>query len=532
MTLLTECPRLHLLVTSRSPLRVRAEHIYEVGPLDLPPEGADEHEAAAASAVALFVQRAAAVRPGFALTAENVVDGHRRSAARSTASRSRSSSRRRACGRCRSARSSSGSIRRSRCSSAGRGTCPSVSARCAARSSGAPTCSRPRPARRSRRFRCSRAASASAPPRRCSRRPGTARSARRARGARRRESDRYDRIGTGVTTFRLLSLVRAYAAELLSPERVDPPRPTRGWRNYRDLAVRAQPGLRGAGPAGCGSPRLERETENLAAVTRVLFDAPRPRDGGGLPGGRSTSISGSAATSAWCGPGARSCSRSPSARAVALSPRARAIAEYYVNAVRFWQEPEVRCRTRPDSQPRPLPRGRRRLRRRARGGLARPRPALEAAHPTSRPPRRARDEPRRLRRDRRRVGPGDGADRARSRRHGSGRHGGRARAVRAEPRPRDGPGRTARDRHRDELARLDAAALRRRGGGAGRLRARRSTSRSRCTTTKGSPTGSSRSSRLRARPRRRRRCRAPPRRRADGCAAARGSSTPQRSSST
>ena len=74
VTLLTGCPRLQLLVTSRSPMRVRAEHIYEVGPLDVPPEGADDREAAAASAVELFVRRAAAVRPGFALTPENVAD--------------------------------------------------------------------------------------------------------------------------------------------------------------------------------------------------------------------------------------------------------------------------------------------------------------------------------------------------------------------------------------------------------------------------------------------------------------------------
>ena len=39
--LLTECPHLTLLVTSRSPLRVRAEHIYEVGPLEVPADDAD-----------------------------------------------------------------------------------------------------------------------------------------------------------------------------------------------------------------------------------------------------------------------------------------------------------------------------------------------------------------------------------------------------------------------------------------------------------------------------------------------------------
>lgn len=60
--LINRAPRLQLLVTSRAPLRVRAERIFEVGPLDVPDETLP---AAKSSAVALFVQRAAAVRPGF-----------------------------------------------------------------------------------------------------------------------------------------------------------------------------------------------------------------------------------------------------------------------------------------------------------------------------------------------------------------------------------------------------------------------------------------------------------------------------------
>jgi predicted ATPase/class 3 adenylate cyclase len=52
--------RVKLLATSREPLRLRAEHIYPVPPLEL------QHDA-----VELFVERAQAARPDFQLTAEN-----------------------------------------------------------------------------------------------------------------------------------------------------------------------------------------------------------------------------------------------------------------------------------------------------------------------------------------------------------------------------------------------------------------------------------------------------------------------------
>jgi predicted ATPase len=68
--LLTQSPRLTILVTSRSPLRIRAERTYEVHPLRVPDDG-EGAEAGDASAVRLFVERAGAVRPGFALTAAN-----------------------------------------------------------------------------------------------------------------------------------------------------------------------------------------------------------------------------------------------------------------------------------------------------------------------------------------------------------------------------------------------------------------------------------------------------------------------------
>lgn len=65
--LIGAAPRLTLLVTSRSPLRVRAERLFPLGPLAVPPADADAAAIARSPAVALFVERAAAVRPGFRL---------------------------------------------------------------------------------------------------------------------------------------------------------------------------------------------------------------------------------------------------------------------------------------------------------------------------------------------------------------------------------------------------------------------------------------------------------------------------------
>jgi predicted ATPase/class 3 adenylate cyclase len=71
--LLAAGPGVRILVTSRAPLRVAGEHEYQVSPLVLPDPatGATPEELAASEAVALFVERARAIDPGFALTDEN-----------------------------------------------------------------------------------------------------------------------------------------------------------------------------------------------------------------------------------------------------------------------------------------------------------------------------------------------------------------------------------------------------------------------------------------------------------------------------
>jgi predicted ATPase/class 3 adenylate cyclase len=71
--LLSAAPRVKMVATSRSPLRVYGEREYAVPPLDLPDLS---HLPTAArlsqfEAVALFIERATAVRPGFAVTNEN-----------------------------------------------------------------------------------------------------------------------------------------------------------------------------------------------------------------------------------------------------------------------------------------------------------------------------------------------------------------------------------------------------------------------------------------------------------------------------
>jgi predicted ATPase/DNA-binding CsgD family transcriptional regulator len=71
--LLAACPLLKVLVTSREVLRVTGEHDYPVPPLAVPaaPGFLPLTQVAATDAVALFVQRATAANPDFALTPAN-----------------------------------------------------------------------------------------------------------------------------------------------------------------------------------------------------------------------------------------------------------------------------------------------------------------------------------------------------------------------------------------------------------------------------------------------------------------------------
>ncbi len=71
--LLTDCPQVKFLVTSRAPLRLRGEREFEVPPLALPVESELSSAGALSrcASVALFTERAASIRPDFALTDEN-----------------------------------------------------------------------------------------------------------------------------------------------------------------------------------------------------------------------------------------------------------------------------------------------------------------------------------------------------------------------------------------------------------------------------------------------------------------------------
>lgn len=71
--LLTTCPRLTILATSRVPLHVRAEHLYPVVPLSLPARhtSTNDSDLYDAGAVALFIQRARMAKPDFQLTDQN-----------------------------------------------------------------------------------------------------------------------------------------------------------------------------------------------------------------------------------------------------------------------------------------------------------------------------------------------------------------------------------------------------------------------------------------------------------------------------
>ncbi|MQA96083.1 MAG: tetratricopeptide repeat protein [Streptosporangiales bacterium] len=72
--LLSACPELRILATSREPLRVTGENVYRVPPPTVPRETDGPAEAMASEAVRLFADRAAATRPGFRITEDTLPD--------------------------------------------------------------------------------------------------------------------------------------------------------------------------------------------------------------------------------------------------------------------------------------------------------------------------------------------------------------------------------------------------------------------------------------------------------------------------
>jgi predicted ATPase len=71
MELLQAAPRLHILVTSRAPLRLSVEQEYPVAPLDVPGANDRPDDALASESVRLFIERARRIRPGFTLSDED-----------------------------------------------------------------------------------------------------------------------------------------------------------------------------------------------------------------------------------------------------------------------------------------------------------------------------------------------------------------------------------------------------------------------------------------------------------------------------
>jgi predicted ATPase/DNA-binding SARP family transcriptional activator len=69
--LLSACPTLRILATSREALGITGETLYPVPPLPLPPPGTTLPETLGYPAVRLFADRAVAVRPDFAVDTEN-----------------------------------------------------------------------------------------------------------------------------------------------------------------------------------------------------------------------------------------------------------------------------------------------------------------------------------------------------------------------------------------------------------------------------------------------------------------------------
>jgi predicted ATPase/DNA-binding XRE family transcriptional regulator len=70
--LLSACPRLKIIATSREVLRVPGEWLFPVPPLDTPKEDPPVDEVSTYPSLMLFVERARAISPGFVVTGENI----------------------------------------------------------------------------------------------------------------------------------------------------------------------------------------------------------------------------------------------------------------------------------------------------------------------------------------------------------------------------------------------------------------------------------------------------------------------------
>ncbi|NJN18343.1 MAG: tetratricopeptide repeat protein [Oscillochloris sp.] len=70
-TLLAECPALHLLITSRAPLQIRAEQLMPLAPLAIPVPATGIAAIAAAPSVQLLIARTQALKPEFRLAESN-----------------------------------------------------------------------------------------------------------------------------------------------------------------------------------------------------------------------------------------------------------------------------------------------------------------------------------------------------------------------------------------------------------------------------------------------------------------------------
>jgi predicted ATPase/class 3 adenylate cyclase len=70
--MLGECPNVRVLATSREALGIDGEHVVPVPSLAIPPDATDTSAAERSDAVQLFLERAKAQKPAFALTGENL----------------------------------------------------------------------------------------------------------------------------------------------------------------------------------------------------------------------------------------------------------------------------------------------------------------------------------------------------------------------------------------------------------------------------------------------------------------------------